>query len=185
MRDRYNLLAERLRMKLKKEAKESGISPNMTETEQALEFLIELEEASDKLQQETSDKIKQKATSDRKDAEEVRRKAMEKLAVSQKRKSGDDGGERKKRSSGSDTIAFLKERNEQQMSLARDKLELKSMQLQSDAKRHDDLIRFMQHQQQLQMQNFQVFMTQHQEQMNVQQQQHMQLIVKLLDRVGK
>ena len=71
------------------------------------------------------------------------------------------------------------------MSLARDKLELKSMQLQSDAKRHDDLIRFMQHQQQLQMQNFQVFMTQHQEQMNVQQQQHMQLIVKLLDRVGK
>ena len=69
-------------MKLKKEAKESGISPNMTETEQALEFFIELEEASDKLQQETSDKIKQKATSDSKDAEEVRRKAMEKLAVS-------------------------------------------------------------------------------------------------------
>ena len=83
-------------MKLKKEAKESGISPNMTETEQALEFLIELEEVSDKLQQETSDKIKQKATSDRKDAEEVKRKAMEKLAVSQKRKSGDDGGARKK-----------------------------------------------------------------------------------------
>ena len=77
---------------------------------------------------------------------------------------------RKKRSTGTDTIAFLKERNEQQMSLARDKLELKSKQLQSDAKRHDDLIRFMQHQQQLQMQNFQVFMTQHQEQMNVQQQ---------------
>ena len=71
------------------------------------------------------------------------------------------------------------------MSLARDKLELKSMQLQSDAKRHDDLIRFMQHQQQLQMQNFQVFMTQNQEQMNVQQQQHMQLIVKLLGRVRK
>ena len=68
-------------MKLKKEAKESGISPNMTETGQALEFFIELEEASDKLQQETSDKIKQKATSDRKDAEEVRRKGMEKLAV--------------------------------------------------------------------------------------------------------
>ena len=83
-------------MKLKMEAKESGISPNMTETEQALEFFIELEEASDKLQQETSDKIKQKATSDRKDAEEVRSKATEKLAVSQKRKSGDDRGVKKK-----------------------------------------------------------------------------------------
>ena len=71
------------------------------------------------------------------------------------------------------------------MSLARDKLELKSLQLQSDANRLDDLTRFMQHQQQIQMQNFQVLMTQRQEQMNVQQQQHMQLIMKLLDRVGK
>ena len=71
------------------------------------------------------------------------------------------------------------------MSLARDKLELKILQLQSDANRLDDLTRFMQHQQQIQMQNFQVLMTQRQEQMNVQQQQHMQLTMKLLDRVGK
>ena len=39
--DRYNLLSDRLRLKLRREAKKSGISPEMTEIEQALEFIIE------------------------------------------------------------------------------------------------------------------------------------------------
>ena len=47
---RYNLLAERMRVKIKKnEEKASGISPTRSEVEEALEYLIEKEDASDEI----------------------------------------------------------------------------------------------------------------------------------------
>ena len=45
MRDRYNHLAKILRKKLSDEKKESGIDPEMTDIEHALEELIEIEDA--------------------------------------------------------------------------------------------------------------------------------------------
>lgn len=178
VRDRYNLLSDRLRLKLKREAKESGISPEMTETEQALEFIIEHEDSTEQAHKETSEKGKQK---DRKEAEEVRKKAMEKLGTTQKRKSGEEGGQKKRRSNGSDTLTFLKEKNEQHMNLAREKLQIKAKQFEAETQRHDDLIKFMQHQQQMQLQNLQAIMTQQQQQM----QQHAQLVMKVLDKLGR
>ena len=46
-RDRYNLLANKLRRKLKGEEKASGIETDMTELEAALEDIIEREDQSD------------------------------------------------------------------------------------------------------------------------------------------
>ena len=57
---RYNLLSDRLRLKLKREAKESRNSPKMTETEQALEFIIKHEDSTEQAHKETSEKAKQK-----------------------------------------------------------------------------------------------------------------------------
>lgn len=178
VRDHYNLLSDRLRLKLKREAKESGISPEMTETEQALEFIIEHEDSTEQAHKETSEKAKQK---DRKEAEDVRKKAMEKLGTTQKRTSGEEVGQKKRRSNGSDTITFLKEKNEQHMNLAREKLQIKAKQFEAETQRHDDLIKFMQHQQQMQLQNLQAIMTQQQQQM----QQHAQLVMKVLDKIGR
>ena len=47
VRDSYNLLANKLRRKLKDEEKASGIETDMTELEAALEDLIEREDQSD------------------------------------------------------------------------------------------------------------------------------------------
>ena len=69
-----------LRLKLRREAKKSGISPEMTETEQALEFIIEHEDSTEQAHTETSEKTKQK---DQKEREDVWKKAME---------SGEEGG---------------------------------------------------------------------------------------------
>ena len=104
---RYNLLSDRLRLKLKREAKESGNSPKMTETEQALEFIIKHEDSTEQAHKETSEKAKQK---DQKEAEEGWKKAMEKLGTTHKRKSGEEGRQKKRPSNGSDTITLLKEK---------------------------------------------------------------------------
>lgn len=160
VRDCYNLLSDRLSLKLKREAKESGISPEMTETEQALEFIIEQKDSTEQAHKETSEKAKQKNC---KEAEDVRKKSMEKLGTTQKRKSGEEGGQKKRHSNGRDTITFLKEKNERHKT-----------------QRHDDLIKLMQHQQQMQLQNLQAIMAQQQQQM----QQHPQLVMKVLDKLG-
>ena len=177
VRDCYNLLSDRLSLKLKREAKESGISPEMTETEQALEFIIEQKDSTEQAHKETSEKAKQKNW---KEAEDVRKKSMEKLGTTQKRKSGEEGGQKKRHSNGRDTMTFLKEKNERHVNLAREKLEIKAKQFEAETQRHDDLIKLMQHQQQMQLQNLQAIMAQQQQQM----QQHPQLVMKVLDKLG-
>lgn len=105
---------------------------------------------------------------------------MEKLGTTQKRKSGEEGGQKKRHSNGRDTITFLKEKNERHVNLAREKLEIKAKQFEAETQRHDDLIKLMQHQQQMQLQNLQAIMAQQQQQM----QQHPQLVMKVLDKLG-
>ena len=49
MRDRYQLLAQKLRMELKSEEKASGIDTEMSETEAAIEERIEEEDAAESI----------------------------------------------------------------------------------------------------------------------------------------
>ena len=122
VRDRYNLLSCYLRCKLKKEVKESGITVEMSEVERALEALIEKEDASEELRQQGK---ANKVTSelDIAKAEEVKKKAMESLGETQKRKSGETSGgsstpaKQKTRRSGSETIVYLKEKNERMLEM--------------------------------------------------------------------
>ena len=107
VRDRYNLLSKELRNKLKREEKESGIETNMTEVEMALEELIEKEDAAESEQRVVENQKKVKDSQDRENAEGVRKKAMERLGQTQKRKADEgesEGTKKKKRSSGSDTL---------------------------------------------------------------------------------
>ena len=185
MRDRYNLLADRLREKFKREARASGIATEMSECEQALEFLIEKEDAAGEILKEASEERRRKIEADHAKAQDVRMKAMENLAGTKKRKAdGTDGTGRKRRSNGNETMQILRERNEQILNLARSKLEIKEKQLEADAKRHGDLIQALQQQQHAQMQNFQMMMMQFQQSQQQQMQQHSELMLKLFDKLA-
>ena len=99
------------RRKIREEERASGIStPGLTEVEQALEDLIAREDEADRDQQETAAQ-KRKVKEDKKDAEEVRKRAMERLGDRMKR-SEIEGKGKKRRSSGNNTLEHLKERNE-------------------------------------------------------------------------
>ena len=72
-------LPKRTGRKIREEERSSGIStPELTEVEQALEDLIVREDEADRDQQETVAQ-KRKVKEDKKDAEEVRKRAMERL----------------------------------------------------------------------------------------------------------
>ena len=116
VRERYGLLAKAYRRKIREEERASGIStPGLTEVEQALEDLIVREDEADRDQQETAAQ-KRKVKEDKKDAEEVRKRAMQRLADRMKR-SEIEGKGKKRRSSGNNTLEYLKERNECWMNL--------------------------------------------------------------------
>ena len=93
MRDRYNHLAKILRKKLSDEKKESGIDPEMTDIEHALEELIEIEDAAETEEAVVNEQKNRKINQDRGNAEDIRKTAMEKLGQTKKRKA-EDGEER-------------------------------------------------------------------------------------------
>ena len=104
VRDRYNLLSKEQKnlKKLKKQTetrKEIGIETDIKEFEMALEELIDKEDAAETEQRVVDDQKKTKDSEDRKNAESVRKKAMERLGQTQKRKADEsesDGRKRKK-----------------------------------------------------------------------------------------
>ena len=86
----------------------------MSEIEQALEEIIEIEDASDQEQQEISDEKMEKENKDRVDAETIRKKAMETLGQTKTRmcSEGEASKPVKRRSNGSDAVNYLRERNQ-------------------------------------------------------------------------
>ena len=108
VRDRYNNLARELRKKIKNEEKASGIETEMTNLENALEDLIEREDAAESENRSVDDQKKQ----DRENAADMRNRAMESLGQTKKRKESDDseneGRKLKKRSNGNATVAYLR-----------------------------------------------------------------------------
>ena len=101
-----------------------------------------------------------KINQDRENAEDIRKTAMEKLSPTKKRKA-EDGEERKwkRRSTGSETLNFLREKNERVQEMRREEIELQRNQLELETRKQDNFMAVMVHQQQQsQMQDFTAMM---------------------------
>ena len=112
MRDRFNILAKRVKAKLSKEERESGGGESdLSETERLVKELIVLSEESEK-----RNKAKREAmANEKKQALEMRDKALERLGETRKR--NEEGKEeekqtvtKKRRRSGGETLEWLRER---------------------------------------------------------------------------
>jgi hypothetical protein len=177
VRDRYNLLQSNYRRKLKHEEKASGVAVEMSEVERALECIMEKEDAAEELRQEG----KLKKVTDKVSAEDIRKKAMESLGETQKRKGAESGitPKKKRRSNGSETVRYLKEKHERMLEVEERKLEMEEKKIEAENQRHEELMTTLQQQQQQQMEAFQVMMLQQQQQMQMQQTQQNEMMLKL------
>ena len=139
---RYNLLAERMRIKIKNEEKASGISPTRSEVEEALEYLIEKEDASDEIHKNNMNR--KDVMAEREKAEEVRKVAMESLGTTKRRKEDEkenavDCKQPKRRCSAeSETVAYLREKSEKERQERAEEIELRKARLELERKKHNN-----------------------------------------------
>ena len=162
VRDRYQLLAQKLRKKLKSEEKASGIDTEMSETETAIEELIEKEDAAESIDGDGTQRQRERKNQDRENAEDMRRQAMERMGQTQKRKSVEGENETKKKKGQVEVIlCYLRERNEFLQETQKEELALRKQELMLQEKKQEDFMKLIVQQQQLQskqMQDFQAMM---------------------------
>lgn len=210
VRDRYRLLLDKHKKKMRAQESESGSTTDETELDKLLENILEeTEEALSSHDKETKEK-QGKELLDRKKAEEVRQKALESLGQTQKRhgEEKDDclTSKKKPRKSGTETMMYLQTKAEKEFELRKEEMQLKrqdmeyqkEMQLEAIRKQNStsqNMEKMFEHfqaqqlslqqqlmQQQQQYQQMQMKQAQQQQQM---QQQQSQLLFTLLEKMSK
>ena len=159
VRERFDVLKSQCTSELRKQETESGGNPEESEVMNAMESILENMKEAERIQNE---KVSSKAENDEKEkaaAADMREKAMETFAESKKRKdlssTEKETKAKKSRSSGSDTINYLREKAENEQDLRKEELELKKRkydlldaQQKASENQQQDLLRTMQQQMQ-------------------------------------
>ena len=102
------------------EERSTGLSPELTELDQALADIVEMEEVASTSQEIDETMRKEKEDTDKQKAESMRKMAMEMLGETQRRAVEEGEQEnyiKKKRRSGNETISFLREKSESEKAL--------------------------------------------------------------------
>ncbi|KAL9976892.1 hypothetical protein ACROYT_G014233 [Oculina patagonica] len=178
VRDHYTILEKKAKKRKREIENGTGISPEDSELDLALEEIIEKWEAAEQEFHLDHQSKAKKLEKDKETAEEMRKMSMESLGASKKRKTDPDESVEekrcKKRRGGSDTVQFLKEHSELEFQFKREELEAKKGEqslLNEQQKQQQQMISMFQ--QQLQQQNQHQQLQQQQMQQQLQQMQAM------------
>ena len=186
VRDHYNKLVMGYKRKMRDELNASGISPEEREIDKLLEEIVEKEMALEAEKENIDNENNRRMQAEKVAADDMRRKAMETQAQTQKRKAEESNKTPKKkiRSNGSETIAYLQEKTEIEMKVRKEEMELKRAEVGFEKTKHEQQVKQQanlfeqqsnmmkamleqqqqQQQQQQQMQAMQMIMLQQQEQ---------------------
>ena len=142
VRDRINqVLIKKYKKKVAEETKASGITVDEpSEFDIAMEEICEKAEAAERDLQMMSEERKANLEKEKRQAEDMRAKALEKVGETKKREASDDVKKGKKaRRSGADTITYLKERSEEEFKIRQEELELKKQEQRAQAKQQEEI----------------------------------------------
>ena len=131
LRDKIKKLLQLYINKRNKEERGSGISPEHTELDDLLQEIYERKRESEaNHSQETAEKNK-KNDKEKQAAEDMRRKFLERLSETRKRDNTDIAttDDKRRRSSGGDTISYLREKSEKDFQLREEELRLRREEL--------------------------------------------------------
>ena len=148
VRERYFLIEAEFKKKDKKEQAASGISPESSELDQAIEDIIAMFTYwGEELKSVSNEKL-QKIRTDQSSAEEMRKRAMERQGESKKRNSEDQPKVKRSKTNPNETVKFLQEKSEKGLEMKQEELKLKKQE-QENMKAHQN---FLVEQQQLMVQ---------------------------------
>ena len=136
VRERYTLLSDKFRAKMRDEEKASGIDTDLSDVEKALEEIEEKETVVEETAQNDEKKV------DNAKAAEMRYRALENLAGTQKRQRKDEvenetAARAKLRRSGSDTVAYLREKNDLMQKWKMEEMQLRKQRPQAESKKEE------------------------------------------------
>ncbi|XP_046861642.1 inner centromere protein-like [Xenia sp. Carnegie-2017] len=139
VRDRYQLLEKKYKRK-QSEERASGISPEESELDEAMEDIIAQFEEADHLNEQLTFEKKQRAQAEVEKAVEMRRCSMETFKETKKRNGEEENNEpsakKKKRTSGSDVMRYLREKGEIDIKMKADEVEVRR----TESERHYQLM---------------------------------------------
>ena len=163
VRDRFRLLQNRFKISQNRKLTQSGINPEPTEVDVALEDISERMSVCIESQKTETQAKKDQVEKKKKSAEEIRKKAMESLGQTKKRKIEQGASESKKsRRSGNDTVQFLREKAELDRETKKEELRLKEVELQMRRDEQKAIAQGQIQQQQQMQQTFSLLATQQQ-----------------------
>ena len=128
VRDHYIFLEKEQKKKIREEEKASGVTPVHTSFDDSMADIIERFREKDAEDQQQDVEKRGKADEETAKAVEMRKSSMETFAQSKKRK-GEQEQKKSKRSTGTETVAYLRERAELDASLKREELQLRRAEL--------------------------------------------------------
>lgn len=135
VRDRYRLLVEKHKRKMRSQEGESGSTTEETELDQLLQNITEEADEATGLYDQENKRKQEENQKDRRNAEEVRMKALEGLGETQKRRNEEEKddpsslGSRKKRKSGTETMVYLQNKAEKEFELRKEELQMKKQEM--------------------------------------------------------
>ena len=175
LRDRFNTLAKKVKAKLAKEERASGGGEVLqSESDKLVEELITLRDESEKKGEDQSEAKREAVVNEKKQALEMRDRALERIGKTRKRNEEERAEEkktveRKRRRSGGDMLEWLRERAEADVEIKKQEIKEKR-----EERAAMEATRLEQQQQQQQQQILQVFQQQQHYQQQQQQQQQQQ-----------
>lgn len=136
VRERVGVIIVKHKQKSRAELVASGISPDHTALDDALEEISEKMKEAEEVHTEATQEKTQKIQQDALKAKEMRQQALETLGETMKRKpevedpTSENRGKKKSRSSGSETLVYLREKAEKDKELKLNEMELRRQELQ-------------------------------------------------------
>ena len=147
IRDRLKKLLKAFITKKNAEERASGINPEYSELDDLLNDINERKHEGEIRENQNSEEKNKKVDKERAEAEQVRRMSMERLSETKKRLSTSASTDelevspptKRPRSSGGDTIMYLREKSEKDFALREEELRLKRAELEAAKERDSHL----------------------------------------------
>ena len=149
VRERFAHIIARFERSTKDDQKATGTSPEVTLLDQALQDITERMAEAEASLKTDSQNVKDKNSREKHEAEEIRQRAVENLGETRKRESQEGTSSKtpkKTRSSGSETLQYLREKSEKDQELKKQELLLKQQETSQQQNMFNTLMRQMQSQ---------------------------------------
>ena len=143
VRERYAKLEKAYKKRLREEERASGISPEVSELDEAIENIIEASKNAEKELMESQNNKNKQSEKERETAESVRKRSMERLSQTRDREGLESS--KKKRRSGTGMVEYLQEKETREESQKKVDIEIRERQLELEERIHNDMFLIKKH----------------------------------------